>query len=92
MSPITYKIDFRYYVYFVDEYSKFSWIYFLRTKVRLLLFLRSLNVTLRIFLVQELRSFERMVVQNSNLLYVIFLNLFIKYLTLTPLNKTKLWS
>jgi hypothetical protein len=23
---------FRYYVHFVDEFSKFSWIYFLRTK------------------------------------------------------------
>jgi hypothetical protein len=31
-SLITSKNDFRYYVHFVDEYSKFSWIYFLHTK------------------------------------------------------------
>jgi hypothetical protein len=31
-SPIVSKNDFRYYVHFVDEFSKFSWIYFLRTK------------------------------------------------------------
>jgi hypothetical protein len=31
-SPIVSKNEFRYYVHFVDEFSKFSWIYFLRTK------------------------------------------------------------
>jgi gag-polypeptide of LTR copia-type/GAG-pre-integrase domain len=31
-SPIVSMNGFRYYVYFVDEFSKFSWIYFLRTK------------------------------------------------------------
>jgi hypothetical protein len=31
-SPIVSKNGFRYYVHFVDEFFKFSWIYFLRTK------------------------------------------------------------
>jgi hypothetical protein len=31
-SLIVSKNDFRYYMYFVDEFSKFSWIYFLHTK------------------------------------------------------------
>jgi hypothetical protein len=63
---------------------------FFTQKISLLMCLRSLNVKLRIFLVQTLRYFKRMVVQNSSILDVFFLTLFIKYLALTLLNKTKL--
>jgi hypothetical protein len=31
-SPIVYKNEFCYYVHIVEEFSKFSWIYFIRTK------------------------------------------------------------
>jgi hypothetical protein len=41
---------FRYYVHFVDEFSKFSWIYFLRTKHELIDVFTKFKSQVRIFL------------------------------------------
>ena len=55
LAPVTSVNDFQYYVIFVDEYSKFTWLYWFKFRLMSLMFLSTLKPLLKINFIQKSR-------------------------------------
>ena len=74
-APITSTNDFRYYLVFIDEFSKFTWVYLLKNKLMCLMFLSTLKQILKLNCTHRLKSWELIVVVNILLVPLIITTL-----------------
>ena len=47
MAPVTYQANYKYFVTFIDDYSRFTWIYFLHSKDEVLSFFKIFHAHIR---------------------------------------------
>ena len=93
-APIDSNGGYKYYVIFIDEFTRFTWFYPIKHKFYHVSF--PLPILCKIFLVQRLKSCARIVVVNMPVLnfklIVLIMTYFINTLVHTPHNRMVLSS
>ena len=93
-APISSINGFRYYVIFVDDFTRFTWFFPLRHKSQVFSSFQHFKTTMENFLAQTVKFYVLIVGVNilimNSVIFVLNTELFINSLALTPLNKTVL--